>query len=159
MPDVITASEYLVINDYPFATPAARITSLVPLFRGPASRRGNDLVMNGANGRRPYARILDTTELVFAGTIWGDRDREGVAHSTPRAGLTLNLDEIHAEVLAIPATVAGTVEAEWHRADGATWTADVIVEDFTVRALSPRAVEFALTISIPAGWFVPPAGP
>lgn len=156
MPDVITAAEWLVINDYPFATPAARITSLVPLFRGPASRRGADLIMNGANGRRPYARILDATELVFPGKVWGDRKRDGTAHSGNRAGLTLNLDEIHTSVLAIPATVDGTVEAEWHRADGDTWTADVIVEDFTVSRLSVRAVSFNLTISIPGGWFVPP---
>lgn len=156
MPDVITATEYLKINNYPFATPAARITSLVPLFRGPASRRGGDLIMNGANGRRPYARVLDATELVFPGKVWGDRNRENAVQSNPRVGLTANLDAIHTAVLAIPATVAGTVIAEWHRADGAVWTADVHVEDFTVTPLSPRAVSFNLTISIPGGWFEAP---
>lgn len=159
MPDVITATEYLEVNDYPFATPAARITSLVPLFRGPASRRGGDLIMNGANGRRPYARILDATELVFPGKVWGHRDRENAVHADPREGLTLNLDAIHTAVLAIPATVDGTVEAAWHRADGDVWTAEVHVEDFTVAPLSPRSITFALTLSIPGGWFLPPPPP
>lgn len=155
MADVITTSEWLEIGGYPFATPAAQITSLVPLFRAP-SRRGGDLVMSGASGVRPYARIITATELVFPGVVFGDQDREGTPHSDPREGLTLNLDEIYEEVLAIPATVAGTIAAIWHRADGAAWTADVHVEGFVPTPRTPHVVDFELSISIAAGRFVAP---
>lgn len=151
MPDVITATEYLEIGSYPFATPAARITDLTPLFSLP-ERRGGDLVIPGASGARPYARLIASTQLVLPGVVWGDRDRTGAATASPRSGLMSNLDAI-ATALAIPATVAGTLSATWHRASGANRTAAIHVEGFEVAAFGPGAARFRLTITIPAGRF------
>lgn len=151
MPDVITATEYLEINSYPFATPAARITDLTPLFNM-ADRRGGDLVIPGASGARPYARLVSATQYVLPGVVWGDRDRTGAATAGARSGLMSNLDAIHS-ALAIPATVAGTLTATWHRASGGNKTAAVHVEGFEVTRWGPRAARFRLTITVPAGRF------
>lgn len=152
MPDVITAVEYLEINSYPFATPAARITDLTPLF-SLATRRGGDLLIPGASGARPYARIVSATQLVLPGVVFSDKTRTG-ATAGGRAGLMGNLDAI-ATALAIPNTTAGTLAAVWHRASGSNWSAAVQVEAFEVSAFGPGAARFKLTLTIPAGRFAP----
>lgn len=150
MADLITAAEWLDIGGYPFATPAARITDLTPLFSAPALR-GTDVIMPGANGARPYPRLRGVTKITLPGVVFGDADREGTAHTDARAGLFLNLDAIHAEVTALAAG-DGTRVATWTRGDGTVWKTGLHVEGFECAALSPTTVRFRLSLSLPSWW-------
>lgn len=151
MADDITAAEYLEVNDVPLATPAWRILDLSALFGSPALRGSDDLIP-GVAGVIPNPRRITVTTLALPMAIFGERDREGVAHPSVREGLMLNIDELLAQV-AEPATGDGTVEAVWHRADGGTLTADVHVLGLPIRSLGPTAALATLQLSIPQGRF------
>lgn len=152
MPDVITAAEYLIVNSTPLATPAWRLTSLVPLWSS-AEVRGSDRLLPGATGVRPFRRRPTVTRLVFPGVVFGDRNREGVAYPDGRTGLHTNLDALHTAIVEPPATDAGTHAATWVK-PGTDKTADVHVVAFTPTRLGPTSVRFTLELSIPAGRFV-----
>lgn len=150
MPDVITASEYLVINSVPLATPAWRITDLTPLWSG-ADLRGRDRVKPGAEGATPVRRVLAATRLVLPGVVFGTHNREGTPYGDVRTGLRTNLDVLHTQVVDPPAG-DGTHAATWVL-PGTDKTADVHVVGFSTRAFSPAAVRFTIELSIPSGRF------
>ena len=149
MPDLITADEYLEVNSIPLATPAWRITSLVPLWAGP-TLRGDDRLIEDTAGRRPYRRLIDTTRVALPMVIWGDRDRTGADTADDRTGLHANWDVLYTGLLVAPLTTAGTVTAVWHK-PGTDRTAAVHVLGLAVREFSPRSIRATLQLSIPAG--------
>lgn len=152
MPDVITATEYLEIASTPLATPAWRITSLVPLWAS-ADVRGTDRLLPGAAGVRPNRRRPTVTRYALNMVIWGDRSREGTPYADVRIGLDTNIEALHAAIVDPPGTDTGTRAAVWHTADGSTRTADVHVLGLVPRELSPRSVRATLQLSIPTGRF------
>jgi hypothetical protein len=151
MPDVITASEYLIINSTPLATPAWRITDLTPLWSGP-DLRGGDRVLPGATGVIAYRRRATATRLILPGVIWGDKTRENVATSDVRTGLHDNLDAFYTAIVAPVASDPGTHAATWVK-PGTDKTANVHVVGFTPRQLSPRSIRFTMELSLPTGRF------
>lgn len=151
MPDVITATEYLEIASVPLATPAWRITSLVPLW-GAADLKGNDLDLPGTNGSRPYLRRPRATTYALEMVIWGDRNRENTAYGNVRTGLHTNLEALHTAIVDPTGTGDGTRVAIWHKPTGNA-TCDVHVLGLVPRALSPRSIRATLQLSIPQGRF------
>lgn len=152
MADLITSDEYLIINSVPLATPAWRLTSLVPLWSG-AEVRGQDRILPGVNGVRAYKRRPTVTSLVFRGIVFGLQDREGTPYADFRAGLHANLDVLLTQIVEPVTTGDGTHAATWVR-PGTDKTADVHVVGFTTSdGAVPWEVAFALEISIPAGRF------
>ena len=149
MPDVITAAEYIEINSIPLATPAWRVTSLVPLWAGPALR-GEDRLIEDTEGLRPYRRLVTATRVALPMAIFGDFTRENVPIADTRAGLHDNYDVLYTGLLTPPLTTAGTVTAVWHK-PGTDRTAAVHVLGLAVRELSPRAIRATLQLSIPDG--------
>lgn len=149
MADLITAAEYLEINSTPMATPAWRITSLVPLWGGP-SLRGDDRLIEGVAGLRPYRRLVTATRVALPLVIWGDANREGTPYSDVRIGLHTNMDALVAAIVTPPLTTAGTYTATWHK-PGTDRSAAVHVLGLAVRELSVRSIRATLQLSIPAG--------
>jgi hypothetical protein len=150
VPDVITASEYLIINSVPLATPAWRLTSLVPLWSS-ADLVGSDRRLPKA-GVRAFRRRATATRIVLPGVVFGSHNREGVAYGDVRTGLHANIDALHAALVEPPATDEGTYAATWVK-PGTDKTADVHVLAFNPSRLGPGSVRFALEISIPTGRF------
>lgn len=151
MPDVITADEYLIINNVPLATPAWRLTDLTPLWTS-AAVRGSDRLLPGAPGVRALRRRPTATVLVLPGVVFGNQDREGTAHPDARTGLHANIAVLQSEIIEPPTSGDGTRAATWV-IPGTDKTADVHVTAFTPTAFTPDTVRFVLELSIPAGRF------
>lgn len=151
MPDVITASEYLIVNSTPLATPAWRLTDLTPLWSS-AEVRGSDRILPGAPGVRAMRRRPTATRLILPGVVWGDRNRENTPYGDVRTGLHTNIAALQAAVIEPPTTGDGTVAATWV-IPGTDRTANVHVLAFTPTKLSPRSIRFVLELSIPTGRF------
>lgn len=152
MPDVITSAEHLVINSVPLATPAWRLTSLVPLWSG-ADVRGRDQLIPGVAGAIAHRRRATATRIVLPGIVFGVQDREGTPYADYRTGLHANIDVLLTQIVEPVATAAGTHAATWVR-PGTDKTAAVHVTGFsTSDGVVPWEVRFALEISIPAGRF------
>lgn len=152
---VITADEYLEISGYPLATPAIRLLDLSPLWS--IEYRRTSVPMPYVSGRVPYPTRYEEVAYSLPGKVFGFTTSEGAATSGYRAGLTANLDELRAEVLAEVATGDGTRPAIWHRGDGLTRVADVQVVGFSTRAAQVATeLDFSLEITVPAGvWAAP----
>lgn len=150
MPDVITATEYLEINSIPLATPAWRITDLVPLWAGP-DLRGEDVTIEDQPGELAYRSEIHSTRVALELVIWGHRDRENVAYGSVREGLKANRAALQTGIVLPPMTTRGTHPAVWHQAGGTTVSAAVKVLGMPVRELSPRAIRATLQLKIMGG--------
>lgn len=148
MPDVITRSTYLEISSTPLATPAWRVLDLSRLYG--MSKRGTDLVMPGAEGVRPYERVVTFRSVALPLIVFGAQDRTGASNSNIYLGLDDNVDALMAAIVEPPGTTAGTRAAVWHRATG-NFTADVHVEGLDPEAWGRGWCRFSLELSIPAG--------
>lgn len=88
--------------------------------------RGSDLVMPGAQGRRPYQRIIDATTVSIPMTITGLTDQDGNATANPKAALLWHRDYLRNHLgLADDAAADGTVTFVFHRDDLPDWTGPV----------------------------------
>lgn len=159
MPDVIEADEYLILRSdlaesnplrVPLATPAWRLTSLVPLWLSPEVEHA-DRQLPEVDGARAYRPWHTSTRIILPGVCSGKKDREGTAYANVRAGLHANFEVLLA-LTDPPDTVEGTVAAEWV-IPGTNKTASIHVLHVTPVKFSPASIRFNLEISIPAGRF------
>jgi hypothetical protein len=154
MPDLITRSTYLEISSTPLATPAWRILDLSRLYG--MSKRGADLVMHGAEGVRPYERIVTIRSVALPLIVEGRQNREGTTYGNIYEGLDDNIDALMTAVVVPPGTTEGTRAAVWHRATG-NLTADLHVEGLEPERWGKGWIRFSLELSNPAGrWATPP---
>jgi hypothetical protein len=154
MPDVIEATEYLEIGGVPLATPAWRITSLVPLWAGP-DLRGDDVTIEDEPGELAYRQEVHSTSYALPGVVWGRKNREGVAYPDVRTGLHANLAALHTALLIPPMTERGTFDAIWHRVPyAANRTGTVKVLGMPVREFAPGAIRITLQIKLMGGVWV-----
>lgn len=151
MPDTITATEYLEVNAIALATPAYRVISLAPLL-GLAPTRGQDLLLPYANGRVGRRRRLDEQILTFGLHVMGQRSRTNTIYTDPQMGLVTNSEYLKAN---LGVAVSGiTVPAIWHRRDGTTKTANVIVQGLVQwQKNSPTWAVTTFDLVVPAGAF------
>lgn len=143
---------YLEVNSVPLDTYAWRCLSYGPLFSGPAVR-GDDLVMPGAAGRRPYPRIKDATVVSLSMHVYGWRDQAGAAITVPLVGLATHRDYLRANLGIGSLTGNGTVATTFHRggapADQTGYVHVLAMADW--ENVGGREATFRLDLSIPAG--------
>lgn len=148
-----TVPNYGELNGIPLDTYAWRVVNsgYDELLNCPRLR-GTDLVMPGAQGVRPYPRIIDVTVVAIPMLVTGAFDEDGVPIANPRAGLLQHRDYLRAN-LGLAATGDGTVPFVFHREDPLIdWSGDVTFLGFngwTTLGMSDALVR--LDLSIPAG--------
>lgn len=150
MPYVITADEYVSIGDVPLATPAWVLENLFELWQGPETR-GQDRILPGAAGVRPYRRRATVTRRSLQLSIFGDVDWEGNANADWRVGLQENIDHLRANVTDPIVTGDGTRELDLHMPDGDVRSALVHVEAFTLAPLNWFAVRSTIDVTLLSG--------
>lgn len=152
MPPVITATEYLVINAYPLATPAYRLTDLTALKDGP-DVRGDDRPIPHKAGVKGLPRRINVTKRALPIIVFGSYKNDGTAHSNALVGLQYNIDELLTNVVNPVSTGNGTRAAVWHLPDGSTTrSADVtVISPLVLVRFGPIRARGVLEISIPAG--------
>lgn len=139
--------EYLSINSTPSSTAGWQF-DLLPLRV--KTRRGDNLLLPLASGRRAVDLETDEIDVVLPGVIFGGFDRDGAAHTVPIIGVDTNFDYLVAQWMG-----ASSYTATWHKRSGATPTATVQVVDLRV-GNNPEGlfdVPAAARIRIPAGAF------
>ena len=146
--------ERLVINGYPLANPANRLTDLTGMFR--VAYRTQSEARPYVHGRDSFPTYLDELSVVFPGILIGEVDSDGVATADTRAGLAANYEEFYAAVLAPVDSGNGTRAVSWYRGDAAVWTGVVRVDNFDVRGRDAGAIDYSLTLAFPAGRLVAP---
>lgn len=90
---VITRTRHVRLGGTPLMTPAWHVTSLAALDAGPSSR-GADVSVPYMMGNSPRRRWVGPWRFPLPITIFGEYDREGVAHSSVEEGLEANLDTL-----------------------------------------------------------------
>lgn len=143
------------LNSIPLETYAWRtITGGYDELLNTPALRGEDLVMPGAAGRRPYPRILDATTVSIPMLLTGEFDEDGNPTTNPRAALLFHRDYLRANLgLAADGDPDdGTVPFVLHRNDLADWSGPVTflgIHGFT--KLGDRNAMMRLDLSIPDG--------
>lgn len=144
----------LVIEDFPLNTPSWDIPSLVKLW-AEADVRGENKLLPGAPGMRPYpTRLTESThELAFF--IFGDTALDGTFIANGWEGLQDHLDALWTNVFAPVTTGTGTRTATLTLPSGDVRTAEVQFEPLTFAGdvYDARHVEAVITMIIPAGRF------
>jgi hypothetical protein len=155
MPYVVTASEYVAIDDVPLATPAWFCDDFTDLLNG-AGVRGGDLVVGSRPGQVARRRTLDARQASLSFVIYGDKDPEGNAYSDVRAGLFENIDRFKTLLTPNYGSLAGTRTLTLYGV-GSTRVADVHVSpNIELVALGPTAARATVLVTIPAGVFRDP---
>jgi hypothetical protein len=125
----LTSSEYVEIDGVPLQTPAWLVTNLYTLWSGPATR-GQDLVLPGVPGVRPYRRRATATRRTLEMVVYGHVDWAGGAYSDLREGLQANIDHLRQATDPVVSTSAGTRTALLYMPDSSIRSANVQVEAF-----------------------------
>jgi hypothetical protein len=102
-----TAAGGLTINSVDMMQPAWQVMNLIELWL-PAQQRGEDVVIPGVAGRRPYRRFVDATRRTLRLKITGDVDRNNTPQSNKFVGLQTNVDYLITNVVDPPTTGDGT---------------------------------------------------
>lgn len=156
-----TVDGNLTLNGIPMKTRAWTCPDLTPLWL-PASVRGQDRILPGANGVIPHRRRRTVTQYALDFRVAGISDMHGVITTGSGNGpaefeqLELNLAYLRANVLdpRISPNLDGTVPGVLTMPSGAIRTADVHVLGFTVNVRVSHVLQGTLDISIPSGGFV-----
>lgn len=153
MPTALSV-ERLVINSYPLANHCNRLLDLTGMWK--VAYRTASIATPYMHGRNSYPAYLDELSVVFPGLLVGEKDSDGNVNADARDGLAENYEEFYAAVLAPVDSGDGTRAISWVRGDGATWTGDVRVDNFDVRAHDAAAINYSLTLAFPAGRLTAP---
>lgn len=145
MPPVVTASDYLVLNSVPLATPAWRIVGLSPLLDD-APFRWENYIVPGADGRLAGDASLDEWPLAFNMIIDGRYQDDGTLRADPVMGAVLNREQ-----LASTTGVGTAVTAVWHRRNSTTRTFTVQHRGFTGSTRKTHLIRTVLNLLVPAG--------
>lgn len=118
--------------------------------------RGDDRLIPGANGMRPYRRRITPTRHDLRILITGDVDENGVANANALIGLEENISYLTTNVTLPVASATGTRAAVLAMPSGSTRTADIHVlgldiEGVYVDEARHTVAEGRLLISIPGG--------
>ncbi len=153
MPTAIR-SEYAELDGTPLATAAWDTLSLVDLYDTP-DVRGDNPVVPYRRGALNFRRITGPKAVTLPLIIYGDFDSDGGAHSDPREGLVINLDELKQLVVAQPrvTTDLGTRLLR-HHLPGSLGTRNApaqVVGPLSLTEVTPTTVEAALELILPEG--------
>jgi hypothetical protein len=147
--------EFLVIAavpDEPLASWAICPEDIDPL-RAKVTR-GENLVMNGAEGRRPYAPILDEVDVTIRWSLNGVYAPDGTRHTNARRGLHDNFAFYEALIYGGSDPDTGEKDIELHLDDDLVLTAPMQVRTFDPVRLAPTEMLVLTRIVIAAGTLV-----
>lgn len=150
MAALIILAEYLKVDTLPLATPASVITDMSDAWQS-AAQRGSDILVPHAAGVSPRRRRKTVTLRAFPITIFGDRDYEGNAHTSPEAGVVENYDQVMA-LVEPTGTGDGTRTITWHRIDGSEMTAPAHILGLDITRSTRSAKSGVLRMSFPTDW-------
>lgn len=147
-------TNHLTVNGVDLDGPAWSITNLETEI----SKRqtyGDNLRIDGANGKRPLIHRIDEVVMQFQLVVRGLVDRTGAGYTSAAHGFKANCDYLIANLGLGLATGDGSVTATYHDADGTTTkTAKVIVRSFTPGDLgTKRDGMCVLELVVPSGQF------
>lgn len=154
---VITSPEWLEIDGVPLSTPAWETTEASELWSS-GDVRGNDLIIPGAAGVRPYPRRPTVTPATIELSVVGDTAPDGTAQPEPRAGLAANCALLEALVGPNGIDADGTRLAVLHYAPGGPAPdrrGRVHVLRVRFARQGPDYATGQLELSIPAGALAP----
>lgn len=154
---VITSPEWLEIDGVPLSTPAWETTDASDLW-GSANVRGEDLIIPGAAGVRPYPRRPTVTPATVELAVVGDTAPDGTALAEPRAGLAANCALLEALVGPNGVDADGTRLAVLHYAAGGPATdrrGRVHVLRIRFARKGPNLATAQMELSMPAGALAP----
>jgi len=97
-----TSGSYLSLHTHAWNAP-----DLAPLWTALA-RRGRNRLLPTAAGVIAYRRRTTEIDVTLDFAVCGEVDKNGVAYADPWIGLQTNLEELHDQIFADPATTAGT---------------------------------------------------
>lgn len=153
---VITAPEYLEIDDVPLSTPAWETTAMDDLWSGPAVR-GEDILVPLGDGVRAEPRRPTVTPVTVELAIVGDLAPDGTPNADVRHGLWTNCLALLALTTRTGTATDGTRHAVLHLppgADPATREGRVHVLRLRLVRNGPMFARGQLDLSLPAGALV-----
>lgn len=143
----------LEIDSVPLRGPAWNVTDLTDLWQY-GDRRGQDRIIPGAAGVRPYRRRRTVTAYSLPMVIIGDVDPNGDPYDgcdDVWVGFETNYAGLVSALVSDPGTVAGTRTAVLTMPSGATRTGDVHVTGIILgQGFNGRALA-TLELSLPNG--------
>lgn len=148
-------SNYITINSENLNTDAMRPFDLLPLLGN--VDRGDNRVLPGATGRRPFAGVRDEIDTTINWFCDGRVTYTGTPQA-PVAGLSINLEHYRALFMDSGDATTGLIAAVIHLPDRDV-QASIQIRDWTpVWGRSPFMATVATRIIVPAGiWTtVPP---
>ncbi|GIV00841.1 MAG: hypothetical protein KatS3mg014_2456 [Actinomycetota bacterium] len=112
--------------------------------------RGEDRIVPGLEGSRPYPRLRAAVTMQFPLVVVGARDPSGALFANPVAGLAANLAFLRDNLEAPVSVGDGTRPLTWTRPDGVVLRAQVHVVPPLEHRIGPGATcRAVLTISVP----------
>lgn len=144
MAPIVTRYPHFVLNSLPSATPGWDCANPWEL-RKPAPKRGDNLTIPGAHGRRARRRMFDEAERDLVLNIF-----DGIGSDGTAATLDENLAEIEAAWYADPGGDS-TRTLTLNLTPSVSYVGDVQVIEFDWREKSPTLIRAVLTVAIPAG--------
>lgn len=156
-----TVEGNLTLNGIPMKTRAWTCPDLTPLWL-PATVRGQDRILPGAQGVIPHRRRRTVTQYALDFRVCGIANMDGVITTGTGNGpaefeqLEFNMKYLRDNVLdpRIVPNLDGTVPGVLTMPSGAIRYADVHVLGFTVNVRVSHILQGTLDISIPSGGFV-----
>lgn len=91
--------EYVTINGVDLALDGAWVVVDPTPLLGQAPMRGQDRVIPGSAGRKARARVRDAWDVLLELFVFGEKDQNGAAHASKRAGLRDNLSYLRSNLL------------------------------------------------------------
>lgn len=144
MPEIVTRYPHFVLNSVSSATPAWDCANPWEL-RKPAPKRGENLVIPGARGRRARRRMFDEAERDLVVNIF-----DGIGPDGAAATLDENLAALEAAWYSDPGGDS-TRTLTLNLSATVAYAGPVQVIDFDWREKSPSLIRAVLTVVIPAG--------
>lgn len=140
----------LTLNGVYMHTYAWDIIDLTELFLPPQTRGGN-VVVPGAQGRRPYPLRADETRYSLPMVISGVTDEAGIPYADPYIGLQTNLTALTAVFQNDPTSPGFTANLD--TPDGTILSAFVQVASVKLGNRMGPIIRATLDLVIPAGGF------
>ncbi len=146
MPYSISSTEYATFRGVPLDTTAWRTTDQSVFWAGPGEYRGSDIVVPYAQGVRAGRRLIPEKRIVIPIIVTGDLDADGIAHSSVREGLRLNLDAL------AQAFRPGSGALDITLPDGSTRTATAhVLTGLQAVPAGPGALRCVVEVMVPDG--------
>lgn len=148
----ITAPNYYVVNSIPLDTFGWRTvdTGYDLLLESPPFR-GENVVMDGAPGRRAYPIVWDEAAVSIPMLIVGSLTEDGVPISNSVGGMKDHKRYLDEGLVAGADANRGTVDSTFYWEDGDTWTGEVqVLGLFGFTSLGGGEALVRLDLRIPA---------